>query len=89
MLKLSRSRVVTTFQAGGLDYELHRVGKHPERDAPIKALEQGLSKALVLRTLQECGGNVKRAAVTLQIKRTALHARLTRWGVNLEELRND
>lgn len=65
------------------DLEILKTLPAPDQDSGIA----GVEKALILRTLRECGGNQTRAAEVLKMTRRALGYRLKRYGLQEEDLK--
>jgi DNA-binding NtrC family response regulator len=65
------------------DLEVLKTLPTPDQDSGIA----GVEKALILRTLRECGGNQTRAAEVLKMTRRALGYRLKRYGLQEEDLK--
>ena len=65
------------------DLEILKTLPAPDQDLGIA----GVEKALILRTLRECGGNQTRAAEVLKMTRRALGYRLKRYGLQDEDFK--
>jgi two-component system response regulator AtoC len=73
----------TVENAGGEEFDLHRIDI-PEDGLDFNTVVSDLERRLILRSLEATGGNKKKAATLLRLKRTTFVEKLKRMGMESE-----